>query len=499
VPRQLALLAIVGLIGWLFVRDVRRRPDVSAASWLVVLWAVIFASRPVSGWFQGGAVVSSVDQYLEGSPVDRAVFLVLIAIGYVALLRRRIPLGEIVRKNAWLFVFYGFWAISVLWSDYPFVAFKRWFKDFGSVVMVLLLLTDRNPIETVKAVFVRSAYLLVPMSVLFVRFYPEIGRAYTGFSQNDLMYVGVATHKNTLGALLLVSCIFLIWDLVDRRQGTAAGTGRLDRADSFVVLLMAIWLLLIADSATAMLCTVGGAVLFMATRIDLVRRRLRHVELYVLLGIVGWYILDSVFHVSELLVSSVGRDMTLTTRTDAWELFFQLDINPIVGAGFKSFWAGDRMTEIWRDFPGIVQAHNGYIETYLEGGLLGLLVLAALLVAGFRKIKRGLLAGDRFAGVRLTFWAITLFYNFSEAAFTQLSLLWIVTLLVIMEAPPMASAAAESTVTAPVLAAAGRERWRRPGRALPPAPAMRQGAADTGESRRAAVRKPGAAIPSRRR
>ena len=174
-PRQIALLGFAGFIAWLLVRDVRRRPDVSAASWLVVLWAVIFASRPVSSWFQSGPAVSSVDAYLEGSPVDRAVFLLLIAIGYVALLRRRLPLGTLVRQNAWLFVFYGFWALSVLWSEYPFVAFKRWFKDFGSVVMVLLLLTDRNPVETVKAFFVRSAYLLVPMSVLFVRFYPEIG------------------------------------------------------------------------------------------------------------------------------------------------------------------------------------------------------------------------------------------------------------------------------------------------------------------------------------
>jgi O-antigen ligase len=133
--------------------------------------------------------------------------------------------------------------------------------------------------------------------------------------------------------------------------------------------------------------------------------------------------------------------MTLTTRTDAWQLFFQLDLNPMFGAGFKSFWVGDRMRQIWANFPGIVQAHNGYIETYLEGGFVGLLVLTILMLSGLRNIKRHLVAGDDFAPVRLTFWVVALFYNFSEAAFTQLSLLWIVTLLVLMESPGQTIAA----------------------------------------------------------
>jgi O-antigen ligase len=341
------------------------------------------------------------------------------------------------------------------------------------------------------------------MSVLFVRFYPEIGRAYTGFSQNDLMYVGVATHKNTLGALLLVSCIFLVWDLADRRRAETQTTRRsiMGWVDSLAVLAMAVWLLRIADSATAMLCTVGGVGLFAATRFGVFRRRLRHVEVYAVLGICSWYVLDSAFHISELVVSSVGRDMTLTTRTDAWELFFQLDINPIVGAGFKSFWAGDRMAQIWREFPGIVQAHNGYIETYLEGGLLGLMVLFALLMAGFRKIKRGLLSGEEFAGVRLTFWVITLFYNFSEAAFTQLSLLWIVTLLVLVEAPFLADAAQDRSAAVPALATVGgRSRWRRAEQYPAAGDARRPNASapDAGMSpvdRRASM----AAIPGRRR
>ena len=434
---QLPLVLTAALIVALFLRDVLRRSGVSAASWLVLAWAVIFASRPVSAWFDSGTSMSSVEDYLDGSPIDRAVYLTLITLGYVVLFRRRTAVKQLLRRNRTLLVFYGFWLASVLWSDFPFVAFKRLFKDFGAVVMVGVLLTEREPVEAIKAVFVRAAYLLVPMSFLFVRFIPEIGRAYTGYNRDELMYVGVATHKNTLGALLLVSSIFLVWDFATRRRDAlrrAALTGI--SLDGLLVLAMCAYLLRIANSATAMLCTVIGVTLFLGTGLPAVRRRMRYVELYVIAGAALWFSLDYVFHLNELIVASVGRDMTLTTRTDAWQLFMVLDINPFFGAGFKSFWAGERMATIWRDFPGIVQAHNGYIETYLEGGIAGLICLGALLVSGLRSIKRQILTGDSYARVRWTFLVITLFYNFSEAAFTQLSLLWIVTLLVVTDEGP---------------------------------------------------------------
>jgi exopolysaccharide production protein ExoQ len=448
------------LIAWLFVRDVRRRPAVSAASWLVLIWAVIFASRPVSAWFQSGQSMSSVEDYLEGSPIDRAVYLGLIVAGYIVLFARRASLSPILRRNGPLLAFYAFWAVSVLWSDYPFVAFKRWFKDFGAVVMILVLLTERDPTEAIKAVFVRSAYLLVPMSVLFVRFLPEIGRAYTGYNRDELMYVGVATHKNTLGALLLVSCVFLVWDLASASRESDGRRRAFAWVDGLIVLGMSAYLLRIANSATALLCTVFGLGLFFVLGRRSIQKRMGLVEVYAIAGAVTWFTLDSMFQLNQLVVGSVGRDMTLTTRTDAWQLFLVLDLNPVIGAGFKSFWAGDRMTRIWMDFPGIVQAHNGYIETYLEGGFLGLMFLAYMLLSGLRRIKRHLIDGDDFARVRLTFLVIVLLYNFSEAAFTQLSLLWIVTLLVVAEGTPM-SRASDAAQPTHVDRSAPVSRWHR--------------------------------------
>ena len=463
---RLAFVLFAGFVVFALIRDTRRRQGVSAGSWLALCWMVIFASRPFSAWFQSGVVYATSEGYLEGSPIDRVVSLLLILAGYVVLGRRRIALGAITRQNAWLLAFYTFCALSVLWSDFPFVAFKRWFKDFGAVVMALILLTDEDPVEAVKAAFVRCAYILVPFSVLFIRYFPDLGRTFFGYQSNRLMYVGVATHKNTLGALAFVSVVFLLWDLRTRRRGTATvGRPRYEWAEGSIVLLMAIWILAVADSATATVCTVGGVMFFYATELLFVRRMLKAVELFALLGAGAWFAADSLFNFTELVVTSLGRDMNLTSRADGWKLFLSVDINPFIGAGFKTFWAGERMDRIWREFGTIVQAHNGYLETYLEGGFIGLFLLAAMLWAGFRHIKRHVVAGEDFGRIRLLFWFLALGYNFSEAGFTQLSLFWMVTLAVLIEVPCLSAVAVamperkQALTPAPIVV---RSKWAVP-------------------------------------
>src|SRR5215468_729214 len=177
-PRT-ALLACLLFIAWLFRRDLKRSKNVSHAIWIPFLWAAILGSRPVSIWLGGGVSMTSNDDYLEGSPLDRNFFLLLIGAGIVVLLKRRPQWDVLFRRNWGLFLFYAFWGLSALWSDYTMVAFKRWIKECGHLVMVLVVLTEKDPAAAFKSVLARCAYILVPVSVLFIRYYPDLGRFYT--------------------------------------------------------------------------------------------------------------------------------------------------------------------------------------------------------------------------------------------------------------------------------------------------------------------------------
>src|SRR5260370_350601 len=90
------------------------------------------------------------------------------------------------------------------------------------------------------------------------------------------------------------------------------------------------------------------------------------------------------------LVTNVGRNPTLTGRTDLWKQCLKIAGNPLVGTGFESFWLGWRIQRIWDQNVGIRlnEAHNGYLELYLQLGWCGALLLAVGLAMGYLRTVR---------------------------------------------------------------------------------------------------------------
>ncbi len=438
-------LAIV----WLMRRDIRRRPAFNRGLWLVVLWVIMVSSRSVSMWFNYGGYSMEAESYDSGNPIERATYFLFVAIGTIILYRRRVPLGEVIRANPWVFVFFGFWLLSTFWADEPFISFKRWFKDVGNVVMVLLVLSEARPTDAVKAVFIRASYVLLIMSVIFIRYIPELGRTYHSWS-GAMMYTGVATHKNTLGVLALVSALFLLWDILDRWSVRERGRWQTLCVDGSLF-LTACWLLFTSHSATSRFCFVVGASLMLLLRLRSIQARLPVFVRFAVVLAGLFVVLDLAFDVratiTKSLLEALDRDPTLTGRTDAWAILLKELDNPLVGAGFNSFWTGERMRRIWEDYA-IIQAHNGYVETYLNGGILGVTLLAALLLASGLRIKGALYRGRPFASIQFLIWLTIILHNFSEASYSKLCLLWFVGLLVMTELPARMREAREATESA---------------------------------------------------
>lgn len=432
---QIAAALFVGFILWLFVRDRKRSAAVSSATWLPLVWVAIVGSRPVSIWFGGALSMESPDEYLKGSPLDMAIFLSLIVGGVLVLLRRRLNGNVLFAHNTWLVVFFLYWGLSVTWSDYPFVGMKRWIKDLGNLVMVLVLLTEENPVQAVKTVFARCAYLLIPLSVLFIKYYPEFGRYYNRWTYEPV-YCGVTTEKNALGCLVMVCGVFLVWDLMETRLRGPKRTPRADLIARVLLLLMIIWLLGKADSSTALVCWAMGVAIIFLLRYRIVKRQIRWLGTY---GLAVALVLFSIYAIPGVLgtlLQMMGEDATLTGRTDLWRDLLSAPINPLMGTGYQTFWLGERAEVMWEKYyfhPN--QAHNGYIETYLNGGFLGVACLLTLLVAAGRDVKNALLRGTDLSKLRFAALTIGIFYNWTEAVFNRLSLVWFILLLAVVNYP----------------------------------------------------------------
>lgn len=432
----LLLIAFIIVLIWLYYQDERERLRVTRATWIVVLWAAIYGSRPVTEWFGqvgGRSISESVD---EGNPIEALISVLFLLVGCVVLLRRKIRWGKVLKENAAIVVFYVFWWLSILWSDYPLITFKRLFKEVGTIIMALVVLTELAPVEAIKAIFVRMSYLCIPLSVILIRYFPEWGRAYVGYDKSEVMWVGVATHKNTLGVLAMVGAVFLLWDVLESRR---KGTTRAPRAlyASRVIILGLCWyLLLIVNSVTSLLCAAIGSVLLLAIHHTSIRNRPRRLELFGGGVIAVILMLDSLVGIKEDFLNAIGRDPTLTTRTEIWPMLMQLQPNALVGAGFNTFWAGERLRVSFEKFGGIFQAHNGYLETYLNGGWVGVGILAGILVAAYLQIRKRLVVGAPEAGIRLVILVIAVVYNYSEASFNKIGVLWLLTIIAVMQNLP---------------------------------------------------------------
>lgn len=431
----LLILGICSLwLLWLLYRDVKERPSVSSGVWIVLAWAIIHATRALSTWL-GATDMDISDQIArdEGNLPAALVNLFLIVAGLLLILRRRIRLSAVMKDNAWLLAFYLFWFMSVFWSDYPVITFKRVFKDFGNVVMVLVVLTERVPGEAVRAVFVRCAYLCIPLSLVLIRYVPDWGRVFIGYHLDTPMYVGVTENKNALGVLVMVSTLFLLWDVLELRQRNLNATTKTGLWPRVLVLLMCWYLLAIVNSVTSIVCAVFGSILFIVLGLRSANRSPGRMEALGVGTAVFVGLIDSLLNIRELFLQSLGRSTDLTHRTDIWELLSNYQNDPLVGAGFDTFWAGSRYKMLVDKTFGIIQAHNGYLETYLNGGVIGVSLLVGVLVSAYWHIRNRLVHGRSEVSIRFVLLLVALIYNYTEASFNKLGIMWLATVFAVME------------------------------------------------------------------
>jgi len=438
-PPTVALLVWFIFLLALLIFDPAKDSRTSIALWVPLTWMFIVASRLPAQWVAGeSAAVGTVQNVEEGNSLDRTVFFILIFLAIGILISRSFKWGQFFANNRALVAFVLFALVSVLWSDFHFVSFKRWFRDLGNYLVILVVLSDAFPLEAVRTVFRRLCYLLIPLSFLLIKYYPGISRQYdpwTGVYTDG----GATTSKNMLGLLCLVSGIFFSWDTITRwSDRKERRTKQIIRVNA-ILMAMTLWLLYIANSATSRVCLLIGCVVIVAAHSKWAKTSATTLKLLIP-SIFSLYVIFAFgLNLNGQFAEAVGRNPNLTDRTAIWKVVLSVHINPLLGTGYQSFWLGQRVQYIWKYFPGINESHNGYIDTYLNLGIIGLFLLIGFLLASYSTIWKQIRSSSVIASLSLAIWTVLLFYNVTEAAFGG-GLLWLVVLLGGLTVPEMASA-----------------------------------------------------------
>jgi exopolysaccharide production protein ExoQ len=423
-PRQVATLVFTLIIAWLWREDNKHRPKFSKALWIPLIWLLILGSRPLSwwSWFFFGIGSSEVSD-LEGNSLDRFFWTALIVVSIIVVSRRSLSWGALVRNNVGLALFLGYLGLTILWAEYPFPTAKRWFKELGAVPVLLVILTERNPVEAIKTVFSRCAYILFSFSVLVIKYIPELGRNYWSHS-GVVQITGIAEQKNSLGEDVAVFGLILFWQLFERMSREPKDWFKSPALQWLIAGAMGVWLLYQSDSKTSIICLGIGCVLLSTTKIRLLKANKGSVVFICLFAVPVFYLFDNIFNISGPLLEILGRNATLTNRTEIWQAVRSHPVNSLCGIGYLNYWDVVRTVDVGGYAAALKTAHNGYLEIYLDGGYLGILFLVIMLLsAGVRHARafvRGLPLGD----LGFAFFCMTLLMNVSESIFARRSPLW---------------------------------------------------------------------------
>jgi O-antigen ligase len=402
-----------GIVG-LFKLESDPDSRTSPALMIPVAWMAIGASRMVSQWFSsGGGAVTSADQYLEGSPFDRMIVSLLLLAGLAVLSRRASACKALLRLNPALLVFFGYCLLSVVWSDFPAVAFKRWTKGVGNLAMVLIVLTDDKPEIAAKRLLAWTGFVLIPMSILVIKYYPEVGRGYDKWT-GTVGYIGITEGKNSLGGNCLIFGLIAFWSCLDNLKHAVRRRPLIAYAS---LLGMTFWLFWRVNSSTSLACfLLGASLITTVTLIGMRRPWLVHV---IVIGIISTVTIALTSQAAfAAIAQSLGRDTSLTGRTELWVDVFKMPAHPLFGAGYESFFLGDRLDTLWEKYwwhPN--EAHNGYIEIYLNLGWIGIGLLATLFITGYKHIVDAVRAGSPLSSLTFALLIVTIPYNMTETAF----------------------------------------------------------------------------------
>ena len=350
-------------------------------------------------------------------------------IGAIILMKRRHLFSIDVRTDLWLFFLYAYMLVSAAWSVDPGASAKRWLRTVGDLIMVLVVLSEEDEREAFEHLLTRCAIVLLPLSIILIKYYRPIGVSYNPFG--EMMNVGVTTQKNALGILCAVSGVLFLWRLM-------RGLPRVNFLNAFY-LGLSVYLLHLSQSATSTVVFIAGSLVLCFNMVFKLNRKSHN---RVVIALLLFMILVQVFMTNALgdslipdLFSATGRDNTLTGRVPLWrDLIVIGSQRPVFGAGYGGFWFSHLSSGLWAKHPWRpVSGHNGYIDLYLELGVVGLVLFFLLLVGTFRKVLHRLEANDATDKLDFALLFMIVLHNITESSYAKaVSFLWILFLFVVV-------------------------------------------------------------------
>jgi O-antigen ligase len=312
------------------------------------------------------------------------------------LLRDWVTFKKIIIDNKILFMLIALFIISCFWSDNRWVALKMFIKFLGMVVSIItIMLYNKNNLWKFLTVYIVTA---CSISLILIALFPDIGLMV--YDDGSFLPRGVFSHKNSLGIFGILGCLICFYNYLKTKNYY-----------HLFISLICLFLLLASKSATAILALVASLCFYFAFK--LIKNKIWVFVMLLTLLICFVLLLYSVPlpNLLEAVFNKLGKDSSLTGRDVIWPMLIKIGMQqPVFGFGYGSFFRGDETLWVsnligWKAF----HAHNGFLQIFLETGLVGLSIVVVFLIDLILRMIKS-------KNYKLLFFLPTIFvYNFSEA------------------------------------------------------------------------------------
>lgn len=318
--------------------------------------------------------------------------------------RRVVFDGPLMLLIAWI-------GLSVLWTfneEFGLFSIRRDIPLWIAASLMGSLLPTKDVIAAIK----RGVFIAIIITIVGLLLFPE-----TRLNANDGIYVddvpgwhGFFVHKNVLSPFIIFGLILTVHFESDRIR----------RSVSLAVLAV---LLVGSDSATGISAALFIGALFVWFRFfhrsGAGRRSTAYVVSSIAVGLVG--LMGAAASLS-ILTNAAGKDLTFSGRTYIWGgVINAIQDRPFLGYGVGGvFWdqQSNITRSIWRDVGfHIPHSHSGILDVWLNYGVVGVLLFAALFITGVAKGIRLIRRSPRTAEWLLTLLAAQLLMGLSENVF----------------------------------------------------------------------------------
>lgn len=358
----------------------------------------------------------SSGESVDGSPILRLLWLPIYALAFAGLIWKARDMARVCIRLPFLMALLAVCALSFLWSIDPGLSMRRGLAIVMTTVAGLYIGT-RYSWQTLLRAFALT-WLIVGLISLFTGLLvPSFGRMQ---DVHEGAWQGLYFEKNQLGGHMARAALFAgFLAIMDQKYRWHWGG----------LLLLTIALVLLSTSKSSLLgLGVGLGILALA---HWMKQGLRIGLVTLWIGVCVGSVLAAILVLApEFVFGLLGRDATLTGRTDIWvALADNIEQKPWLGYGYGAFWAPESVPGNWVrealqwDAP---TAHNGWIEVTIALGFVG---LALLLLDFLMTVGRAVLASvSTWTGVfALAFCAQFFLFSLSESAsLQQNSIVWLI-------------------------------------------------------------------------